>query len=84
VEQDVKCIDENSVTLEENKNISLPSADVQNVPELELNTTKIENVKQSIELLVLDLNTNNLEKVIDEKKLDDTVLEIAQIYTNTK
>jgi len=84
VEQDVKCIDENSVTLEENKNISLPSADVQNVPELELNTTKIENVKQSIELLELDLNTNNLEKVIDEKKLDDTVLEIAQIYTNTK
>jgi hypothetical protein len=57
VEQDVQVTDYNSATLEENKNISLPSANVQYVPEIEL-------------------NTNNLGKVMDEKELDETVLEI--------
>jgi len=47
------------VSLEENKNISLPSADVQYVPEIEINTTEIENVKQSIECNEEILSTEN-------------------------
>jgi hypothetical protein len=57
LEQDVNVTNENSVTLEDNKNILLPSVIVQhNTPEF-------------------DLNTNNLEKVMDEKELEETVLE---------
>jgi hypothetical protein len=49
VEQDVQAIDKNSVTLEENINILLPSANVQYVSEIEINTTAIKNVQRSIE-----------------------------------
>jgi len=49
VEQDVQAIDKNSVTLEENINILLPSANVQYVPEIEINTTTIKNVQRSIQ-----------------------------------
>jgi hypothetical protein len=65
IERNGEVLSSENFILEENKNTSLPSADVQYILGIEIITTEIENIKRSIEL---DLNTNNLEKVMDEKK----------------
>jgi len=82
-------MDVNSVTLEADNNISSTIiADVHYVSEQntitdieKINQTKIKYFKRKREV---DLNTNNLEKVLDEYKLDEMDLETAHIYMNTK